>query len=227
MLDSSIYENLTISEKKCYNAIENLGPELKTYSITKFCNENFVSTATVNRLIKKLGFTNFKNFKESLEYYPIELNSVATIINFFIEKIPNLMVEQIANKINNTQKIYIVSFGLSSSIGAEFSNNLNILGFNSISILEDEILFSALNHCKKNDVIIYISQMGNDINMLITAEKYKNNFHQILISCNKEAKLSHHVNESLIIDDNLLNHNINTRVFLNILTLHILCSIDF
>ncbi len=60
---NNYYFLLSKSEKKVFNSLEKLDYKILNMNLEDLSNYCCVSTATINRTIKKLNFNNLKSFK--------------------------------------------------------------------------------------------------------------------------------------------------------------------
>lgn len=183
---NSEYKNLSISEQQVidfvlkYKDSENLK--------LKYIMENLhVSTSTIIRACKKLGFSSFNMMKFSLiAAKDEEMNMTKedfkvikeTITNDFTKTFNLLseeLVNQFVNLILNSKRIFCVGLGNSSMVVNEFNRQLKLLGLWSNNFNERYEIERIADIALEDDLIIVISLSGEDskINELVLNLKSK------------------------------------------------------
>ncbi len=223
----------TVSEKITMLKLNQLSHEILTMTLDDLAMELNVSTATINRTLKKMGYKNLKEYKLNIEI-PKQIQSNTSISSLEEELISliyhfdNDLLNTIAKDIFNADTIYIVAFGLSSSLGLEMSTNLRKLRKNTVSVNDSEVLaFINKSMIHKNDICIYISHSGEDIDMINFSTLNKHNLIQVLISSNNECKLASLCNYTLASNISSFDRQFKSRISLNIITNKILKNYSF
>ncbi len=228
---NNYYFLLSKSEKKVFNSLEKLDYKILNMTLEDISNYCCVSTATINRTIKKLNFKNLKSFKEYVTYnienrienlpkskYYSTLYGLLNFDNYNYDSIKTVVKDI---KIYNY--IYVVAFGITSSIGLEFSLNLNKMGFNSLFIGVPE-LFDSISK-NKNELIIFISYAGKDIDMEKISVEQKNIKKLVLITSNSQSPISENCKVVLNTNTYKKDNGLNSRIPLNILTTKIIIDL--
>lgn len=193
------YQSLTLSEKNCFGKLEALGDNVTVYNLHDLSEYCSVSTTTVNRTLKKMGYSNLKQYK--LEMHKLNDNIIRNdnhITNFenkvinLINAFNNSLIEELIDSLNKSDKIYIVAFGITSSIGIDFYLHLKYLGYN-VTNISDSGMLGIIND-KKDNLILYISYSGCDYDMDNTSTLYKHKINQALITCTTNSALCKNCN---------------------------------
>lgn len=186
-------EKLTAGELKVFETINMLGDKVLLMTIYDIARESENSTATINRLLKKFGYKNFKEFKNKTAsiVQSVSKTSYDKHIVELTETFSNNLIEHVATTILNSRMIFVVGFGLSAGAAKEFSVNLNKLDYPSIFIGDSDslkVLRTLTN--SENDLIIYFSYCGEDPATLNIASHLQNKRKQYLITCSAASELA-------------------------------------
>lgn len=192
---SSIYEkvnekflSLSDNEKKVieyilrYNNISKI--KLKTIE-----SNIFVSSATIIRACKKIGYNSFNQLKfdlinssnsesdlktkkstlEELKY------KFSTDFNKTIELLKEEKVDDFVKSILHAKRIFCVGIGTSSMVASEFNRQLKLLGLWTNDYLEKYAIETISSISKKGDVIVIFSLSGenSEINTVLLKSKAK------------------------------------------------------
>ncbi len=230
---NNYYFLLSKSEKMVFHSLEKLDYKVLNMTLEDLSTFCCVSTATINRTIRKLKFKNLKDYKEYVNYnIENKLDNLSknkyysTLYNILnLENYNYNSIQSIIKEIKKSNNIYIVAFGVTSSIGLEFSLNLNKLGYNSIFMGVPEI-FDSINN-NKDDIIIFISFAGIDIDMEKLSIDQKNSKKLILITSNPKSSIAE--NCKIVLNTNTYknDNNLNSRLPLNILTTKIIIELMY
>lgn len=130
----------------------------------QFCH---CSPSTLNRLIKKLGFDNFKQLRKIIALpklvYPTDgFNSEEYKKDILsnIEEVSQLDVTKTIQKIHNANRIVVLSFATNYSFVTEFQVKM-ALKHKYIETLFDQNKNEVLENLNRNDLVIVISDQGN------------------------------------------------------------------
>lgn len=220
-------QTYTVTEKIVMLKISQLNHQALTMTLDDLANEMTVSTATINRTLKKMGYDNLKQYKSSLNNPSPQTNSETTVIEdniiTLINNFDKKLLHTATSDINNASNIYIVAFGLSTSLGLEMSINFRKLGKNTIYINDSEAL-NLINHntLNRNDIIIYISYSGADPDMLNFSLLNRFKVGQILITSTSDCPLATNCNYTLSSNVDKVNDPFKSRIPLNLITYKII-----
>jgi DNA-binding MurR/RpiR family transcriptional regulator len=203
------YDKLSDSEKFLVNYIEKNRSDMNNISIIRLSELSNVSTSTIVRCMKKLGykgFTDFK-FKITLEYSE---DSTEEILNFKNmdeqiqkailknkEEVENtlsyvrpVIIEDALEAINYSKKITIFARGFSEMIAEEMTTKLQLLDKHCEMHSDPNIIRLKSKYFSKDDLVIFISLSGNTSELAEAAETcHKNSIKTILLTTNKNGNL--------------------------------------
>lgn len=228
-IDIECYKLLTQSEKHTYQCIETMEANICTKSLVELAEYCKVSTATVSRTLRKMGYKNIKEYKRQFEYRNKEINLsdfdnhlVDLILNF-----PNSKIKEIKEQIITSDELYIVAFGPTSSIALEFTLNLIQLGYKAECINDSEHFKQVTNTKRTHDkLFILISYKGEDVDMIQETEKTKSSNRVFLITSCPSSTLSYYCHNVLSTNSVAYDPRFKNRITLNILTSKIIRALD-
>lgn len=156
-------------------------------SILTLSEKANVSTATIVRLMKKIGFKGYTDFKYSIQdklstpdlskhLEDIDLEIKQAIFKNEHEVIKTIQslsigtIEDAIQKINDAEKIYIFARGFSEMIGKEMAIKLQLLEKNCEMHNDPNIIRTKSQKLKKKDLAIFIS-LGGETKELVEACK--------------------------------------------------------
>ena len=202
------FQSLSDSEKYLLDYIgENLDA-IPGLSIVKLSEYSTVSTATIVRLMKKIGYNGYSSFKfavkeqldssvhtDSLEEIDkdirqaIKKNELEVIHT--ISLLNTQTLEKAVQAIYNAQKIYLFSRGFSERIAKDMSIKLQLLGKYSELHTAPSLIKGISKKLKKSDLAIFIS-LGGETPELVEACKNCsiNQVNTITITTNAESPLA-------------------------------------
>ncbi|GAA0736538.1 MurR/RpiR family transcriptional regulator [Clostridium oceanicum] len=171
--------SLSYSEKHVFYYIDNNLDIAKTQSLTKMSEVNSVSTTTIVRMCHKLdlaGFSELKYIIKNIEQDNLSRNenvieSIVNDINSTADNINKNDLNELIRMIDKSEKIIIVSVGLTKAIGEYFSKLLMQLNKNSIYVYESHIIDLLPNTLHYKDLVIFISNSGKTRTLISIAEK--------------------------------------------------------
>lgn len=203
MFNREYYRLLSDNDKRCAQQIEYFSNEIPFLSIHELAAKLYVSSASLSRLVKKLGYNNYKEFKNSFIASQVNHSISPTAmlsshLNTLLNDYPIVIENCVIPLITNANKIFILAFGGSACIGQELQLTLSKLSIDSQLISDSDFVSLVDNTIAINDVIIFISYCGEDNEMCELALKYKYTNKQLLLTSTINSKLSTYV--SLIVN---------------------------
>ncbi|GEO57126.1 MurR/RpiR family transcriptional regulator [Companilactobacillus bobalius] len=148
----------------------------------QFCH---CSPSTLNRLIKKIGFDNFKQLRKIITLpklvYPTDgFNNEEYKKNVLlnIEETSDLNINNVVQRIRNSDRIIILSFATNYPFVTEFQVKM-ALKHKYVETLFDQNAEQALEALDRNDLVIIISDQGNFL-MNMNLDSYK--FQKLLLT---------------------------------------------
>lgn len=197
--DSTDKYNLNDLEKNILTYLQENIDNIKTLGIRTVAKDNFTSTATIYKLVKKLGFDGYADMIYSF-YYNNEnnnLNSNNTEEYSHIKAQINPIKNQFINSLNNykDKQIIVTGMGFSQIIADYFSESLFLKNYKITSKLHVQFLDSS----NSDDILlIIISQSGDTPRLIELTEKaLENNIQTISFTGSKNNKLSKLTNLSI------------------------------
>ncbi len=167
------YKNLSDNEKAVINYILKCD-DLNKLKLKNITQTLFLSSSTVIRACKKLGFDSFNEFKFSLinqnetetESINDSLGEVKDRIKGDLLKTLELLTEEKIDKFVNTimesKRIYCIGYGNSSMVTKELSRNLQLAGFWSLAPEEKYLIERIVEISDEDDLIIVVSLSGEN-----------------------------------------------------------------
>ncbi len=176
-IEPSIYLNLSETDKYLLEYIQNHLGEISTMSIVKLSENANVSTATIVRLMKKIGYDGYTSFKYSLKEQVNfsdknnEMDDINSEITQAIHKNEHEVlktvqlqsigkIEDAVQKIYNANKIYIFARGFSEMIAKEMGIKLQLMGKNCEVHDDPNIIRIKSKSILDNELAIFISLNG-------------------------------------------------------------------
>ncbi|MFV0254772.1 MAG: MurR/RpiR family transcriptional regulator, partial [Erysipelotrichaceae bacterium] len=221
----SFQPKYTVSENTICQFIVKNTEFISTNTISAIAKEVGVSEASINRFCKKVGYNGFNSFKVALaqDKFKEQLASTPTSFANEIESLSydyqqlllttstmldyNLLLKA-SKKIENADKVYIVSDTETSFLSNYIAHKLSIIGFFTQSLNSELKLQLTLNNITENDVILVIasSLTNNIVYPFIIAAKAKK-LDIISISSNDSNRLNDLVDVKIVTpDSNISKH---------------------
>lgn len=204
------YSSLTFSEKICFGKIESIGLEILQMNLEDLANYSQVSTATINRTLKKMGYKNLKEYKNSLSIDNANDNT-SPFEQTLIDLIQSTNVD-ICEDITKSGKVYVVGFGITSSLANDFVCHLRKLGIRCEAITDSDMLNFIQIVDINNPLIIYVSYSGADLDMQKVAVNNKHKMKQILITCTTNSILSYSCDKVICTNTSAIDEHLNSRI---------------
>lgn len=170
-------DRLSNTERNVFNFVIKNMHQVKNMSIRELAAECYVSTTTLFRFVKKLGFEGYSEFVAAIK--ETEANSrridIPDVVfgadyqNSYLKNITEavqVITEEKKEKFNQIMsrypKIYILAQGLSLDVGWYFYRMLITCGY-EVEFPEQEYQFKAmLRHVKRDDALLVLSYTGNN-----------------------------------------------------------------
>lgn len=166
--------------------------DIKRIGVRKVAKDNFTSTATVYKLVKKLGFDGYADMVHSLDYDFNKSNKsslsnepYAEILNYISPSKEQFL--SLLSKYKDKQ-IVVTGMGFSQIIANYICESLFLKGYRISSKLHMQHLEKTASD---DTLLIVISQSGDTPRLLeITSKANSNNIETISITGSKRNKLS-------------------------------------
>lgn len=183
---SDKYRELSLNEKQVVDFI--LAYSDKENLKIKIIEDNlYISSSTIIRACKKMGYKSFNQFKfsllnvaknESIKKNDDFITIKRKIENDFLKTLGFLneeTLDKVVSVIINSKRIFVIGIGMSSQVTSEFNRQLKLLGFWTNDYYEKYAIERIFDIANKNDLIIDFSLSGedNEINKLLVKSKLK------------------------------------------------------
>lgn len=155
----------TESEKAVRAYIETNREKIPALSISTMAEESFTSPATVSRTIRKMGFKDLAELKYSIEQTPREpekileksIHDLLSQVEAILLHIEQKTMLAIREKVDTSERILIVSRGITSHIAADLNFRLQMNGFNATLINDMSLLRKFDQMVREGDLVLLLS----------------------------------------------------------------------
>lgn len=233
---------LTPSEQFVWEYINQNISDIPSMSIVQLSENSNVSTATIVRTMKKMGYDGYTSFRHTLKTSAssdkgldfeqidvadknirraIEKNEQETLLT--IRQVDSTTIEDAVQKMKAARKIIIFARGLSTYVAEEMMLKFNVLNTYCESYSDPNIIRLKSKDLHKDDVVIFISLNG-ETEELVEAIKNcsKNEVTTISFTTAKHSPLA--INSTLLFtgykapDSFIPEYEVKSRLPLSILT---------
>lgn len=183
---SACMPKLSNTEQNIFNYIMKNMHIVKDMNIRDLAQNCFVSTTTLFRCVKKLGYQGYSDFIEAIrqtesESRKIHIPSVVHNDNYRDSYLKNVMeavkvitdekIETFHIIMRRYPHIYILAEGLSREVGKYFSRLLTTMCY-SVELPTEEYEFSSLlRRIKRDDVLLILSYTGDNRSVINQVER--------------------------------------------------------
>lgn len=189
--------------------------EFANFNITTIATSCNSSTTSINRLIKKLNFENFAEFKFFMqsrrdntvpkimdERSEIELH----IFNFF-QNFDFSQIDELLEAIYNASTCIVIGVGQSSYLVRYFTENLNRFGISAFAVKESHIINSLHPIIKNDAIVIFISSSGNTKTLINAAKLLETKgITMYSLTTNKNNNIQKYVKKSYNLSTSSINY---------------------
>ncbi len=181
-------DSLTKSELKIYNYILDNLDTMHSKTVRAMARECFVSTSTILRLVRKIGFEGYNEMIIIIKY-TLNMKSMDTTtitekkakykeeyaknILESIRVIDDSVILEITEKINNCEKLYIFSRGLMKSYGTNIEFLFELSGINTYFASNSYDRKFYAESITDKDFVIAIDYRGDDQELINIITKSK------------------------------------------------------
>ena len=159
---------------------------VKNMSIRDLAAQCFVSTTTIFRLVKKLGYEGYSEFVDAIneteaETRKIHIPSIIQNENYRDSYLKNIIeavkvitdekIDKFNTIMSRNPDIYVIAEGLSREVGQYFVRLLTTVGFNVSFPRESYEKENVLKKIKRDDVVLVLSYTGDNENVVHQLEK--------------------------------------------------------
>lgn len=207
-LSKEAYSSLSTSERYLIDYIKKHLDEIPAVSIVKLSEDANVSTATIVRTMKKLGYEGFTSFKHHLKDEESQNPKFAIVdqvdkdirnailkneqeVQKTIQMLDSGTIEDAIQKIRSAQKVTIFARGFSELIAKEMMIKLQLLGKNCEMHDDPNIIRLISKKIHSNDLALFISLNSETKELVEAAENcQKNGISTITLTANQDGPLA-------------------------------------
>lgn len=166
------FSKLSEADKEICIYINHHIEEIPYFTLKELADKTYTSRSSMIRLLKKLGFTGFVDFKYSLMQPSYDVDNMQNELILLLDSLDLSQILQSTQELNllleKTSDIFLFSTGRDQTIQAEnFANFLLKRGTIATSVplnLNSELTKNVLDHLKKDSLLVIFSHKGeNDI----------------------------------------------------------------
>lgn len=202
---------LTTTERFLLNYIEEHAAEIPKMSIVTLSDRSNVSTASIVRTMKKLGYDGFTSFKHDMKKQyqlstqqdvfenldDIDRNIQEVLIKNELEvrntvrMLDNRRIEDAIQSISGASQVYLFARGLSELIAHEMEVKFHLIGRTCELYTDPNIIKTISKRITAQDVVVMISLNGQTAELLDAARTCrKNEVPIILLTANGTSPLA-------------------------------------
>ena len=176
-MTSTKVQSLTNTEKNIFNYVIRNMHLVKRMSIRELAVACYVSTATLFRFVKKMGFAGYTDFIYAIQETEQASRQIAipsiiqdtgyrdSYLKNVIEAV-KVITDEKMEKFNQIMqrypKLYILADGFTQSIAFYFYHLLKVIGYDVEVPQEQFEIDSVLRRIKREDVLLVLSYTGNN-----------------------------------------------------------------
>lgn len=202
------YDALSETERYLLNYIYEHLEEISKMSIVKLSENANVSTATIVRLMKKIGYDGYTSFKYNLhdklgnsdghkELEDIDMKIKQAIIKNESEVVKTIQmlsigtIEDAIQKIQDSEKVYIFARGFSEMIAKEMMTKLQLLEKNCEMHNDPNIIKLKSQKLKDKELAIFVSLSGETEELVEACKNLRiNNISTITLTSKMDSSLA-------------------------------------
>lgn len=155
------FENLNTLEKEIYSTLLEYSKSHDEFRITQAAELCNCSVSKISKFVKKLGFTNFKqylNFLYGREIVEKNTSTELERIKNFIDDFDTSKVDEMIELIDNHEKIVLFGYGPSQICAQYFEYRIRTCSNKLIVAVSDEV--SAISMVGKSTLLIIFTVTG-------------------------------------------------------------------
>lgn len=159
-------QNLNENEGKILDYFFSNTDKIEKLTIREVCKDNYIVPNTLIRFCKKLGFSGYSEFKTTfkLSVNTTLISDEKTSLDKQVLKTKEILnletIDSIVTSIYNAKKIIILSFGLSRNVANDLNEHLQMIGLNSHTYIDTNVIEYNCSLLNKDDVLICFSISG-------------------------------------------------------------------
>lgn len=198
---------LSSSEKYLWEYIQNNLDDIPNLSIVKLSEDANVSTATIVRTTKKMGYSGYTDFRQQLtikrkdtqQYKNLEkvdhdIKQAILKNKYEVDNTLKMLnvgsIEDAIQKIKKSSDIYIFARGFSEFIAQELLVKLQLLGKNCVLSTDPNIIVTMSKRIRREDLVIFITLNGETKELVAGAKNaFDNGVSTLTITTNEESSI--------------------------------------
>ena len=198
---------LSSSEKYLWEYIQNNLDDIPNLSIVKLSEDANVSTATIVRTTKKMGYSGYTDFRQQLtlkrkdtqQYKNLEkvdhdIKQAILKNKYEVDNTLKMLnvgsIEDAIQKIKKSSDIYIFARGFSEFIAQELLVKLQLLGKNCVLSTDPNIIVTMSKRIRREDLVIFITLNGETKELVAGAKNaFNNGVSTLTITTNEEGSI--------------------------------------
>ncbi|MFC6176132.1 MurR/RpiR family transcriptional regulator [Companilactobacillus huachuanensis] len=199
---------LSSSEQYLWDYIQENLADIPNLSIVKLSDDANVSTATIVRTTKKMGYSGYTDFRQQLlarnknnsQYQNLEKvdHDIKQAIFKNKYEVDNTLqmlnvgsIEDAVQKIRESKDIYIFARGFSEFIAQEMLVKLQLLGKNCVMSSDPNIIVTMSRRIKREALVIIITLNGETKELVAGAKNaFSNGVSTITITTNEKSPIA-------------------------------------
>ena len=173
MFNAKDVRTLNELELYVYDYVSHHLEECKTLTIRKLSDQCHVSSTTILRFLKKMGFEGYSEFKYALRREnnnDVDLNSPMGKMQPFIKKVSTDAFEQkiqrVATLINDSDKCYIIGFDDCANVARYGAQILRESDYDAQVLTDDQIDKQVINEANENMMALCVCDSGENLTVL-------------------------------------------------------------
>lgn len=198
-----ILNSLSNSEKMIYDYILNNLEEVVNSNISAISNAVYTSPATVFNLLKKMGYSGFKEFKFAAQNHVKELSRLAPYSEIKqpeFEKVIDMSaviatcnqqkyseIQEVCSDINKASRVLVIAHEITRYVAKDFTYRMQLCDVDVIASF-DHKQYKVLLSKKIYDYVIIFSKFGNT-EKIITAVEASGQKVNLLVTTNPNCYL--------------------------------------
>lgn len=151
--------DLTKGEKDCFKRLQQLHSEVVTLGIQEIANRVHYSPATINRLMKKLGYNSIKEYKQSVFFTADTLDQdddYLSSLHSILDTNYNFQFKVILDWLEHSNRIHVVGLDASSSVAISLFRGLGMHGYQTDLYSSGGIFYAYATESVADGDLIFI-----------------------------------------------------------------------
>lgn len=224
-------DSLSKLEVECFHKLietENLDPHCTIASLADFL---LVSTTTIFRMAKKLGYRTFMEFRYDLLYQrretmfnqnqDIQENSMQSLekqLTNTIDLLKHTDMNAIVKEISQAASVLICSTGMNNYIAKILAVKLSLMGIRTNYPEDQWFMYLEANNLKKEDIVIVFSRDGDTQTLLDVIKNAKICGNKVILITERKYSKMQELSDYVIYVSNGTNegYDIDSRLSMHI-----------